>query len=140
MHSGAERRRQHFGLRALYAGSAGSGKALQQYAQNQNITLPEDYGTYSYDDFLGKTFKIVSQADCYSYDEAHGIWLDKSSDEDFMKNVVAGSMDLKIVGIVQPKAKPSSAILPAGVAYLHALTNHVIDEAASSWPTPRPTF
>ena len=38
-------------------------KALQQYAQNQNITLPEDYGTYSYDDFLGKTFKVISQAD-----------------------------------------------------------------------------
>ena len=107
-------------------------KALQQYAQNQNITLPEDYGTYSYDDFLGKTFKVVSQADCYSYDEAHGIWLDKSGDEDFMKNVVAGSTDLKIVGIVQPKADSSSAILPAGVAYLHDLTNHVIDEAASS--------
>ncbi len=107
-------------------------KALQQYAQNQNITLPEDYGTYSYDDFLGKTFKVISQADCYTYDEAHGIWLDKSGDEDFMKELVANATDLKIVGIVQPKAKASSAILPAGVAYLHALTNHVIDEAADS--------
>jgi len=107
-------------------------KALQQYAQNQNITLPEDYGTYSYDDFLGKTFKVISQADCYTYDKAHGIWLDKSGDEDFMKELVANATDLKIVGIVQPKAKASSAILPAGVAYLHALTNHVIDEAADS--------
>ena len=107
-------------------------KALQQYAQNQNITLPEDYGTYSYADFLGKTFKVISQADCYTYDEAHGIWLDKSGDEDFMKELVANATDLKIVGIVQPKAKASSAILPAGVAYLHALTNHVIDEAADS--------
>ena len=49
-----------------------------------------------------------------------------------MKELVANATDLKIVGIVQPKAKASSAILPAGVAYLHALTNHVIDEAADS--------
>ena len=107
-------------------------KALQQYAQNQNITLPEDYGTYSYDDFLGKTFKVISPADCYTYDETHGIWLDKSGDEAFMETVAADSMDLKIVGIVQPRSDASTAILPAGVAYLHDLTNHVIDEAAES--------
>ena len=46
-------------------------KALQQYAQNQNITLPDDYGTYAYDEILGKTFKIVAPSDCYIYDEPH---------------------------------------------------------------------
>ncbi len=107
-------------------------KALQQYAQNQNITLPEDYGTYSYDDFLGKTFKVVDQADCYAYDDTHHIWRDKSEDEEYMEQAVANGLDLTIVGIVQPKEDASSSILPTGVAYLHDLTNYVIDRAADS--------
>lgn len=107
-------------------------KALQQYTQNQNITLPEDYGTYSYDDFLGKTFKVVDQADCYAYDDTHHIWRDKSDDEEYMEQAVANGLDLTIVGIVQPKEDASSSILPTGVAYLHDLTNYVIDRAADS--------
>ena len=107
-------------------------KALQQYAQNQNITLPDDYGTYAYDEILGKTFKIVAPSDCYVYDETHHIWRDKSGDEDYMKALVNSSPELKIVGIVQPKADASSTILPTGIAYLHELSNYIIDRAAES--------
>ena len=107
-------------------------KALQQYAQNQNITLPDDYGTYAYDEILGKTFKIVAPSDCYIYDEPHHIWRDKSGDEDYMKALVDSSPELKIVGIVQPKADASSTILPTGIAYLHELSNYIIDRAAES--------
>ena len=56
-------------------------KILQQYAQNQKIDLPTDYGTYTYDDFLGMTFKLVNKADCYAYDTEHNIWLSKLNDE-----------------------------------------------------------
>ena len=107
-------------------------KALKEYAQNQNIDLPEDYGTYSYDDFLGRSFKIVPQSGRYAYDDNLGIWLDKSNDEDYMKNLVENSPDLTIVGIVQPKPDASSTVLPTGVAYLHDLTNYVIEQAADS--------
>ena len=44
-------------------------KILQQYAKNQKIDLPTDYGTYTYDDFLGMTFKLVNKADCYGLAE-----------------------------------------------------------------------
>ena len=107
-------------------------KALQQYAQNQNITLPDDYGTYSYDEIMGKTFKIVAPSDCYVYDETNNIWRDKSGDEDYMKALVDSAPELKIVGIVQPKADASSTVLPTGIAYLHDLSNYVIDHAAES--------
>ena len=40
-------------------------KILQQYANNQLVDLPDDYGTYAYEDFLGKTFRLVNNADCY---------------------------------------------------------------------------
>ena len=107
-------------------------KILQQYAQNQKIDLPTDYGTYTYDDFLGMTFKLVNKADCYVYDTEHKVWLSKLNDEAYMQQLVADSEELTIVGIVQPKADATSAILHSGLDYLHELTYHVIDQAANS--------
>ena len=107
-------------------------KILQQYAQNQKIDLPTDYGTYTYDDFLGMTFKLVNKADCYVYDTEHKVWLSKLNDEAYMQQLVANSEELTIVGIVQPKADATSTILHSGLDYLHDLTYYVIDQAANS--------
>ncbi len=107
-------------------------KILQQYANNQKIDLPDDYGTYNYDDFLGMTFKLVNKADCYTYDAEHKLWLNKMNDEAYMQQLVADSEDLTIVGIVQPKADATSRLLHSGLDYLPDLTYHIIDQAASS--------
>ena len=107
-------------------------KILQQYASNQLVDLPDDYGTYTYEEFLGKTFRLVNKADCYTYDAEHKLWLNKQSDADYMQQVVADSEELTVVGVVQPKADATSAILYTGLDYLHELTYHVIDQAADS--------
>ncbi len=107
-------------------------KILQQYANNQLVDLPDDYGTYSYEDFLGKTFRLVNKADCYTYDAEHKLWLNKQADAEYMQQVVADSEELTVVGVVQPKADATSAILHTGLDYLHALTYHVMDQAADS--------
>ena len=107
-------------------------KILQQYANNQLVDLPDDYGTYAYEDFLGKTFRLVNNADCYTYDAEHKLWLNKQGDADHMQQVVANSEELTVVGVVQPKADATSAILHTGLDYLHALTYHVMDQAADS--------
>ena len=75
---------------------------------------------------------MVRGADCYEYDETYNIWKDKSEDSDYMKQLVAGGEDLTIVGIVQPKADASAAMLSSGIAYPAALTQHVIEEAKTS--------
>ena len=107
-------------------------KILQQYASNQPVDLPDDYGTYNYEEFLGKTFRLVNKADCYTYDAEHKLWLNKQADADYMQQVVADSEELTVVGVVQPKAAATSAILYTGLDYLHELTYHVIDQAADS--------
>ena len=107
-------------------------KILQQYANNQLVDLPDDYGTYAYEAFLGKTFRLVNKADCYTYDTEHKLWLNKQGDAEYMQQVVADSEELTVVGVVQPKADATSAILHTGLDYLHTLTHHVMDQAADS--------
>ena len=121
---------------ALYAmglrDNAELDKMIQQFAQNQNITVPDDFHTYSVDDFLGLTFKLVDAADCYVYDDTYHVWKNKTDDTAYMKDLVAGSTDLTVVGIVQPDPEASAAMLSSGIAYPASLTQHVIAQAKQS--------
>ena len=105
---------------------------LQEYAKNKDTPAPTGYGTYPYDTFVGLKYKIVTSSDYYVYDEERQIWRNRSDDEAYVEQLVANSPDLTIVGVVQPRADASSAILPIGVAYTHALTYYAIDHAAES--------
>ena len=121
---------------ALYAlglrDSAELDKMIQQFAQNQNVDVPTDFKTYRYSDFIGIQFKLVNAADRYLRDDDHNAWVDKSDDKDFMKNLVASSETLTVVGVVQPKEDASASMLSSGIAYPTALTQHVIAAAADS--------
>ena len=121
---------------ALYAmglrDNAELDKMIQQFAQNQNVTIPDDFKTYSTDDFLGMTFKLVNASDCYVYDETYNLWKSKADDTDYMKQLVANGEDLTVVGIVQPKPDSSAAMLTSGIAYSADLTKHVIEQAENS--------
>ena len=121
---------------ALYAmglrDNAELDKMVQQFAQNQNVTLPEDFKTYSYSDFLGRTFQLIDSADRYVYDETYSVWRDKSDDADYMKQVVAEGDTLTIVGIVQPGEDASASMLTPGIGYTYQLTRRVIDHAEKS--------
>lgn len=121
---------------ALYAlglrDSAELDKMIQQFAQNQSVDVPTDFKTYRYSDFIGIQFKLVNAADRYLRDDDHNAWVDKSDDKDFMKNLVASSETLTVVGVVQPKEDASASMLSSGIAYPAALTQHVIAAAADS--------
>ena len=121
---------------ALYAlglrDSAELDKMIQQFAQNQNVDVPTDFKTYRYSDFIGIQFKLVNAADRYLRDDDHNAWVNKSDDKDFMKNLVASSETLTVVGVVQPKEDASASMLSSGIAYPAALTQHVIAAAADS--------
>ena len=121
---------------ALYAlglrDSAELDKMIQQFAQNQNVDVPTDFKTYRYSDFIGIQFKLVNAADRYLRDDDHNAWVDKSDDKDFMKNLVASSETLTVVGVVQPKEDASASMLSSGIAYPAALTQYVIAAAADS--------
>ena len=121
---------------ALYAlgmrDNAELDKMIQQFAQNQNVDLPADFKTYTYQDFIGMKFKLVNSAACYQYDEDYRIWKDRTDDPAALQQLVADGEDLTIVGVVQPKADASAAMLSAGIAYPAALTQHVIQQAQNS--------
>ena len=105
---------------------------VQQFANGENVTVPDDISSCSYDDILACSFKLINRADCYEYDEEYKVWIDRSEDADYMEDLYQSGEDLSIVGIVQPKEENSIAMLSAGIGYTPALTRHVMEASAES--------
>lgn len=95
-------------------------------------TIEDDKQTsYTYDELLNMSFKIILNSDYYS--KENGLWIDKSEDEDFMKDKIAKAEDLKIVGIIkQNEESVSTSGMYGGVGYTKYLKEYVINKSNNS--------
>ena len=105
---------------------------VQKFMAEEAVETPENEGPYTYDEILGKKFKLVNSTDYYEYDEEYKVWKDKSDNSSYMRKLVKNGEDLTIVGIVQPVEGAAASMLTAGICYTPELTRHVIEKAASS--------
>ena len=105
---------------------------VQKFMAEEAVETPENEGPYTYDEILGKKFKLVNSTDYYEYDEEYKVWKDKSDNSSYMKKLVKNGENLTIVGIVQPVEGATASMLTAGICYTPELTKHVIEKAASS--------
>ncbi len=105
---------------------------IQQFIDEEDIDTPTDTRSYSYDEILGITFKLVNNADLYQYDSEYGVWTDKSEDEEYVEELVKNGEDLTIVGVVQPSEDASASLLSSGIGYPASLVEHVAQQAENS--------
>lgn len=105
---------------------------IQEFINEEDVNTPANIGTYTYEDIIGKTFKLVNVSDCYEYDSQYKIWKDKSDNKEYMKKLVDQGEELKIVGIVQASEDANASALTPGIGYPQRLTEHVAKEAAKS--------
>lgn len=105
------------------------------FAQMQMGNVPEEnlndeQVSFTYDELLNQTFKLVVNTDVYVKD-GNG-YKDMSSDEEFMKQLLANSVDIKIVGILKPNEDASNASITTNVAYTNKLTQYLINTVNDS--------
>ncbi len=82
--------------------------------------------SYSYEEILDLMFKLVLPTDYYQ--KSDGIWLDKSGDTTYMKELVDSSPEVKVVGILRPNEEAAVTSVSGTIGYTHALTEYVIEE------------
>ncbi|MCL2819839.1 MAG: ATP-binding cassette domain-containing protein [Oscillospiraceae bacterium] len=108
-------------------------RAMLEAVMNRSeieIEIEPSQGVFSYDMFLNLSFKVVHPAELYQFDDLFDVWVDKSGDTEFMEELLAGSMDLKIVGIVKPREDATTTVLGMGVNYTPELILHLMESAA----------
>ncbi len=87
--------------------------------------------SYKTSDILNLKFRLVKNSDYYQ--KENGMWLDKSDDEEYMKNLISNAEELKIVGIIKPNEEAVNGASTYGlVGYQHSLMTHLIKENESS--------
>ena len=105
---------------------------VRQFMNEENVDTPENMGSYTYEDLLGVTFRVINRAECYQYDSQYRVWTDKSEDQAYMKSLVQNGEELKVVGVVQPSDDSSAVSLSAGIGYPKSLTAYVAEQALAS--------
>ncbi len=95
-------------------------------------TLDVETRSYTYDELLGLTFKLVLSSDYYKYDETNNRWEDKSSDEAYVTQLIENGTEIKIVGIIQPDEDAVATSIVGDIGYTKALVDYVIEQNGKS--------
>ena len=81
--------------------------------------------TYEFDEIIGLKYKLVLNTDYYKKEA--GIWVDKSKDSKYMKNILDNALDIEVVGVI--KVSEDSQVTTTGViGYTKQLTEYAINE------------
>ena len=90
-----------------------------------------DIDEYSYDDFVGLTYKVLLNTDYY--EKENGIWVDKSDDTEYMTEKVNEAEEITIVGIIKPNEESNVGSTTYGeIGYLKDLKEYVIEKINES--------
>ncbi len=86
--------------------------------------------SYTYDELLNLSFKLILNSDYYQ--KENEMWIDKSGDEEYMKEKIANAESLKVVGIIKQNDQSVAAGMSSGIGYLKDLKEYVINKSNES--------
>ncbi|MBQ2872505.1 MAG: ABC transporter ATP-binding protein/permease [Bacilli bacterium] len=85
--------------------------------------------SYTYDELVGVEFKLVLNTDYY--EKQNGVWMDKSTDEEYIKEIINNGLTLKVVGIIKPNEESTNQT-SGEIGYTKELTEYVITKINDS--------
>ena len=87
---------------------------------------------WSYEELLGREFRVVLSSDCYIVDEDTGAYMDLRLTDAGLRYLYDNGISLKISGILCPKEDASTTMLSGAIGYTEALTEHIIAHSGDS--------
>ena len=82
--------------------------------------------SYTYDELLNLSFKLVLNSDYY--EKENGLWVDKSEDEDYMKELLNNCENINVVGIIKQNEQSVATGMSGGIGYTKDLKEYVINK------------
>lgn len=87
---------------------------------------------WSYEDICNMEFHLVFGSDCYTLDEASGLYIDLRETEAGLKYLYDNGLVLKVSGIVRPGEDAVSTMLTGTIGYTGKLTEYVVENSKDS--------
>ena len=109
-------------------------KPLEEVEQMMNPDSGETFTTedltFTYDEWIGKTFSVVPSCDLFDDSDGDGVWTDHREDADYISEAAVNGVQLRITGVV--RETESSSSVSGGIGYTHELTEYLINAANDS--------
>lgn len=105
---------------------------MRKKLENGKDLSQTDYSkeSYSYDDILKTTFKLVLNTDYYK--KNNGIWMDKKTEKSYMKKLIHDGITIRISGIIRPSKDAAASSIQGTIGYTNALTKYVMKQINTS--------
>ena len=113
----------------LYALGLKDQKELEERwnkVQNGEEVEESESTSYTYDELLNLSFKLVLNSDYY--EKENGLWVDKSEDEDYMKELLNNCENINVVGIIKQNEQSVATGMSGGIGYTKDLKEYVINK------------
>ena len=120
---------------ALYALGLESKEDISQIMDAAiNGTVLEDKGQteWSYEDICNAQYRIVLNSDCYSYDEATGLYHDLRDTDTGLSYLYDNGIPLRVTGIIRPSEDATAPMLTGSIVYTKDLTEYIIEHTKES--------
>lgn len=102
--------------------------SLEKVMKGEEIEEKETH-IYEYEDIIGLTYKLVLNTDYYKKEK--GVWIDKSTDEKYMNNILKNALEIKVVGVVR-LSDDSQSTTTGVIGYTNELTKYTINKINES--------
>ena len=83
---------------------------------------------YSFDELIGKEYKVILAAERFTKNEETGIWVDQVDDDEYMHELLDNAITIRIAGIIRPKEGTNLGSMTGVIGYTRDLTYHMIDK------------
>ncbi|MBQ8640034.1 MAG: ABC transporter ATP-binding protein/permease [Lachnospiraceae bacterium] len=88
--------------------------------------------SWSYEEICGMEFRTILNADCYSYDEHTGLYMDLRETDAGLQYLYDNAIPLKVTGIIRPNEDVEAPMLSGTICYTSELTTHVVENMKES--------
>ena len=106
---------------------------LKQQFSNMTTGKKVEFETkrFKLDELVNLTYKIVLNTELY--EKKNGVWIDRSTDEEYMKKVLDNAEEIKIVGLIKPNPEAVTNSSQAGmVGYNPSFIERIINRTNES--------
>ena len=94
------------------------------------VRLMQGGAIVTYDELMNLSFRMLLPTDRYV--KSGTFWKDCGNDPEYMKDVLANAMEIKIVGILRPAQGAVATSMGGGVGYRRELTDYLLKQIADS--------
>lgn len=105
-------------------------KSKMKAIQNGEKIEPGEETVYSYDELLNLSYKLVLNSDYYV--KTNNLWIDRSEDDLYMKQIIKDAEEIKVVGIIKQNDDSVATSKSGQIGYTSDLMKYVINKTNNS--------